>query len=175
MNLNSLLENLKTAPAQAALVFTSDEGDIGSGYHVTEFKLSHVTGIDCGGRVDEWQEAAVQLLDGSGGNHMPVSKFTGILEQSIARVAGLGTAEAHVEFSPNNKGLRTYNLQAPEAKGDRVLIRLQAAGAVCKPALEAGLSCINPINKANSVSAQSGCCSPTPDSGAKPESNRCCG
>lgn len=173
MNLNSLLKNLETAPAHAALVFTSDAGDIGSGYHVTELKLSHVTGIDCGGRVNEWQEAAVQLLDGNGSNHMPVSKFTGILEQSIARVEGLGAAQAHVEFSPNNTGLRTYNLQAPEVKGDRVLIRLQAAGAVCKPSLEAGLNCIKLADSIDSDAIQSGCCIPKPDSESK--SSRCCG
>lgn len=175
MNLDSLLENLKTAPAQAALVFTSDAGDIGTGYHVTEFKLAQVTGIDCGGRVNEWQESAVQLLDGSGGSHMAVSKFTDILEQSIARVEGLGTAEAHVEFSPNNTGLRTYHLKTPQIKGDSVFIQLQAAGAVCKPALEAGLSCINPSNKDDSTSGQSGCCSPKSNTGSKAESTRCCG
>lgn len=173
MNLNSLLRNLKTAPAQAAIVFTSDAGDIGCGYHVTEFKLSRVTGIDCGGRVNEWQEAAVQLLDGNGGNHMAVSKFTGILEQSIVRVEGLGAAQVHVELSPNNMGLRIYNLQAPEIKGDRVLVRLQAAGAMCKPTLEAGLSCINPADNVDSDSTESGCCSPKPDS--MPEPSRCCG
>lgn len=175
MKLNSLLENLKAAPAQAALVFTSDEGDIGSGYHVTEFKLSRVTGIDCGGRVNDWQEAAVQLLDGSGGSHMAVSKFTGILEQSIARVEGLGTAETYVEFSPNNKGLRTYNLQAPQVKGDSVLIRLQAASAVCKPAIEAGLSCTNPTDKSDSDTAQSWGCNIPVDTSSESPSNRCCG
>ena len=172
MNLNTLLEKLKTAPADAALIFTSDEGDIGSGYHVTEFKLSRVTGIDCGGRVDEWQEAAVQLLDGSGGKHMAVGKFAGILQHSVTRVEGLGTAPVHVEFSPGNKGLRTYQLNEPQIKDSQVVIQLNAAGAVCKPALEAGLSCINPVKI---DSAASGCCSAKSDTESKLASKRCCG
>lgn len=75
MKLNELLAHLKTTPSASALVFSTEDGDIGSGYHVTEFKHAKVTGIDCGGRVSEWVEASVQLLDGSGGSHMAVGKF----------------------------------------------------------------------------------------------------
>ncbi len=165
MNLNQLMTFLSTANPEAKLVFSTEAGDIGSGYHVTEFKLAQIKGIDCGGRVTDWSEVAIQLLDGSGGTHMSVTKFTGILKKSIARVDGLGDVEAHVEFSPSNNGLRSYTLSDPIDRGSRVLIKLRAAGAACKPAQDAGIG----LEKSNSN------WKPVASTGSESVSKRCCG
>lgn len=140
MNLNDVIAALSDAPDTSPLVFTTAEGEVGAGYHVTELKLAQITGIDCAARVSKWTEASLQLLDGApldseeGRAHMPLGKFLGILRQSEWKVPGLGDAPLKVEFAHGNEGLRTFELGKPEITDDRVVIRLQGSHAVCKPA-----------------------------------------
>jgi len=132
----TLLETLEAMPAEMPLVFETADGEIGDGYHVTEYKLAHVTGIDCGARTSSWSEATLQLLDGTGGGHMKTGKFAGILRQSIVSVTGLGDAPLQVEFAHRNDGKRIFDLQTPELEGGRVTVRLGDTRAHCKPAFE---------------------------------------
>jgi len=132
----SLLETLQALPSDLPLVFRTEEGAIGDGYHVTELKLAQISSIDCGGRLAAWTEAALQLLDGNGGGHMPVGKFAAILDQSIARVKGLGDCPVHVEFAHGNKGMRLYDIALPELLSGQVEVALTETRANCKPALD---------------------------------------
>lgn len=159
MTCNTLLETLLTLPGDAPLVFETPEGEIGNGYHVTEFKLAHVTGIDCGARLSNWSEATLQLLDGEGGGHMPAGKFAGILKQSIDRVSGLGDAPLQVEFAHGNKARQIYRLATPELSAGRVLVGLRDTRAHCKPALDrkAALGSAAGCCGANAAEA-TGCC-----------------
>lgn len=159
MTCNSLLETLETLPGDAPLVFSTPEGEIGDGYHVTELKLAHVTGIDCGARMSTWSEATLQLLDGTGGGHMPVGKFAGILKQSIGKVSGLGGAPLQVEFAHGNKAKRLYLPETPELLNGRILIGLRDTRANCKPALDmrAALGSSTGCCGADAAAA-SGCC-----------------
>jgi len=140
-------ETLRTAldelPAEAPLLFLTDEGEITGGYHVTELKLAHVTAIDCGARRSDWAEATLQLLDGHGGAHMTVGKFNVILAQSIRHVDGLGDAPLRVEFAHGNTDLRLLEIGAPVRRGQKVTIPLGAAHAVCKPAADHAGGCYN--------------------------------
>lgn len=157
MTLNSFLEKLAAAPSSAPLIFRTDQGDVGAGYHVTEFKHSKITGIDCGAQISEWSETSVQILDGEGDAHMKVGKFAGILRQSLSHVAGLGEAPTRVEFAPGNDGLRTYEIGDPEIQGGKVLVHMQEMNAVCKPAGNfAGLCKPKPIAEKRAASRE--CC-----------------
>lgn len=151
----SLLNALRKMPADLPLVFRTGAGAIGEGYHVTELKLADVNSIDCGGRLASWTEAALQLLDGRGGNHMKLGKFNAILEQSIARVNGLGESPLQVEFAHENRGMRIYELAVPVLDDGVVSIRLSEVRANCKPALEHTLRADAP---ACCGSAASACC-----------------
>lgn len=156
MTPQSLLDGLQKMPADLPLVFQTGEGTIGAGYHVTEFKVAKVGSIDCGGRLASWTEAALQLLDGQGGSHMKVGKFNNILEQSIARLTGLGESPLQVEFAHKNQGMRIYDLAAPELSGRAVAVRLRDVRAHCKPALEH----VAATDKSGCCgSSASGCCS----------------
>ncbi len=164
MTPESLLKTLKTMPPDAQLVFETDAGLIGNGYHVTELKSAHVTSIDCGARVSEWTEASLQLLDGDGDgdNLMTVGKFSKIAAQSIHRIEALGSSPLHVEFAHRNEGLRIYQIAEPTLKGGKVSVRLSEDAAHCKPALDAaarqaGATCCQ------SGSAGSACCAWPPD------------
>ncbi|MGB0852500.1 MAG: DUF6428 family protein [Pikeienuella sp.] len=133
MTLNSLLKTLSDMPASAKLIFRTEQGDVGAGYHMTEFKHAKITSIDCGARVSEWHETSMQILDGKGRAHMEVGKFVRILRQSLARLEKLGDAPTTVEFAPGNLGLRTYEMEKPELIGDHVVIRMSEKSAMCKP------------------------------------------
>ena len=139
---------LKALPADAPLIFTTRDGAIKAGYHVTEFKVADINSVDCGGKVDHWQEASMQLLDGFGGEHMAVGKFLGILGHSIVAVKGLATAGAFVEFAPMNVGLRSYQLSAVTLHDGVVEVALKERGPMCKaanrvaaPKVEASAKC----------------------------------
>ncbi len=134
MTINDFLQTLADKPTDAPVVFATKQGEISGGYHVTELKLAHVTGIDCGARQAEWVEASIQLLDGGGGAHMEAGKLSNILEQSKRHVKGLGEADVHFEFAHNNAGLQRYNMQSSIEANGRVEIHLDTQRAICKPA-----------------------------------------
>lgn len=134
MTFATLLSSLKTFDGAAALTFEVDDRIIGAGYHVTELRHSLSTGIDCGGNVETWQEARLQLLDGSGETHMSLGKFRAIVEKSLDRLPELADVPLLVEFSPDNRGLKLMALDAPLMKDGRICVRLRDSRALCKPA-----------------------------------------
>jgi len=156
--LSEILAELRSHDGSLAAVFQTGEGDIGSGYHVTEFKLASIVGIDCAAQISSWNETVLQLLDGQHGNHMPVEKFTTIASKSAENVPGLGEAPFFVEFSPGNRGLRRFQVAGISRKAGRVVLRLSEDRAACKPAAKmAGMSATTNCCGAGEV--QSACCS----------------
>lgn len=135
----TMLQDLQTAlseaPVDAQLVFTSDAGEIGKGYHITELKAATVQSIDCGGNLSTFPEVTVQLLDGNYGTHMTAQKFARILEHSIQQIPSLQDAAPKVEYAPKNQGLGIYEMGTPTLENGRVLVSLSHSGAVCKPAV----------------------------------------
>lgn len=157
MNLNTLITALSGVSDATPLIFATTDKEIGAGYHVTELKLAQITGIDCAARVATWAEASLQLLDGEGRGHMQLGKFKGILRQSVSKVAGLDEAPVKVEFAHGNAGMRTYEMEEPELRQDKVVIRLRESRAVCKPAYS--FSGIQRLAKAKAQAAKAReCC-----------------
>ena len=157
MDFDTFLASLDPIPADAPVVFLTEQGEILGGYHVTEFKHHQITGIDCGARTSTWTQTSMQLLDGGDQQHMNVEKFSTILRQSIEKVEGLGTGEAYVEFANNNDGMRIYNILLPKLVENRLLVQLEPIYAECKPAnlFEAGCG---PSNCCSSKPATNGYC-----------------
>ena len=130
------LNKLDAIPPDVELVFETDEGRIGGGYHVSELKLAKVKSVDCGGRTADWMEASLQLLDGHGGAYMTVGKFRDILRKSVDVVDGLGESPMHVEFAHGNIGLRIYQIGETELEGGIATVQLSDGRAACKPAVD---------------------------------------
>ena len=132
MTLSDLQNLLAGFPETAALTFETAQGPAAKGYHVTEFKLSRVTGVDCGGRVDQWQEALMQIMDGYGGKAMSVGKFRAIVDKSLSSVDGLGDADLradhrHTDHEGADHGPVCRGIQHFERTGERAIA---ATGAV---------------------------------------------
>ena len=132
--LNEILLELEKANPDGATVFSTSEGEIGGGYHITELKLASIQSIDCGGRMANWIETYLQLLDGQSGRHMSVQKLKSIANHSAKMLPGLADAPIYVEYAPGNDGLRRYLVGAIVSKPERVVISLHEDGAKCKPA-----------------------------------------
>ncbi len=158
MNLNELLEAMRTLPEDAPLVFSMPDGPSGEGYHVTELKLAHIKSVDCAAKLDTWTEATLQLLDSQGKTHMAVGKFANILDQSLRRIEGLGNSPLRIEFAHGNVGIRVFEPAVPVFSDGAAQLSLQPIKALCKPAM-AGM----PVPKTSS-SNEAGCCGgPAPD------------
>ncbi|MEM9146246.1 MAG: DUF6428 family protein [Pseudomonadota bacterium] len=158
MTPDDLIAVTRARPSEAPLVFSTDAGPIGAGYHVTELKLARISSIDCVGRTDAWTEVALQLLDGQGASHMAVGKFTRILEQSTRRVECLGTSPLRIEFAHGNDGLRIYEPSAPELINGAVSLRLRSIHAQCKPATAMSTAAQTDAPRACSGPGANGCC-----------------
>jgi len=157
-----LLASLQSQDPTKPLIFISEDGSIGAGYHVTELRHSVSTGIDCGGNIETWEDAKLQLLDGQGSEHMPVGKFSDIIEKSLSDLPQLGNVPLLVEFGHNNEELTIMSLHGPEISGADVVLSLGNARAVCKPAMRHG----------RAVEKQGECCESATTS---PQKSRCCG
>ena len=158
MTLNELTADLYRFPAEAALLFETDSGPIGAGYHVTELKLSEVTSIDCGGTLSSWRETALQLLDGSGDRPMQVGKFLAIADKSSKAIPGLGSCPLRVEFSHGNTGKQIFQPGSATLLNGIVSVPLLGDPATCKPAQP--MRPIRAVDSANCARTptQAGCC-----------------
>ena len=156
--LNEILSELEMANPNGDTVFKTSQGEIGGGFHVTELKLAAIQSIDCGGRMADWTETHLQLLDGQSGRHMSLQKFKSIANHSAKKLPGLADAPVYVEYAPGNDGLPRYTIGAVMAEPNRVVILLHEDGAKCKPAEDrkAGVSmqacCGEPMTQT------AGCC-----------------
>lgn len=144
------------------LVFETDEGAIGAGYHVTELKQVSIKSIDCGGNVDDWRETHVQLLDGQDGEHMRTGKFAAIADKSMSKLRHLGEEPVFFELGLKNKGLRRYQIDGLTQSANGVRVHLNEGRAMCKPAAAArttvAVSCCGGGMVPSQPSAPSDCC-----------------
>ncbi len=160
--LSDLITDLKTLDPDLPLVFATDAGEIGGGYHVTELKRSQINSIDCGGNLSNWTETNLQLLDGTGRSHMKVGKFVTIAERSIAAIQGLSNGPLSFEYSPKNIGLHRYQAAEITVHQDKIQLTLTEDRASCKPNLNF---------TERDAPTSSGCCG----SSEKPDAVACCG
>ena len=157
MTLKEFLTKLGAMPSDADLVFAAEGKEIAGGYHLTEFKLARIASIDCAARTSAWTEASMQLLDGSGGEYMKLGKFTEIASKSAEFVPDLDQVTLGVEFSPENAGIRIYDLGEPTFENGRVNVPLTPRTASCKPKADfAAAVAATGIPQP----AQSSCCGP---------------
>ncbi len=136
VTLSTFLAELDHANPEAGVVFATEDGPVGAGYHITELKSARVDSIDCGGRRSTWVEAAVQVLDVFGDAPMPVERLRAILDRSIAAIPELAEAPVHVEFGHRNQSLSRYDIAGLKIGPTAVTVSLVRAHASCKPAVE---------------------------------------
>jgi hypothetical protein len=144
------------------LVFRYAENSlVDASYHITEIKLSPITSVDCGGKMNKWTEVIVQLWEPSGKSDersMTVSKALSIVDVVENALPLDPTAIVKIEFGNSQFDTRQmYPSQLVES-GDTLTVDLIPDFTQCK-ALGRGGSCGTTDNSAE-------CCG-TPE--AKPK------
>lgn len=120
------------------LKFYFEGGAINPGYHVTEIKFATIKSLDCGRASDleHWDEITVQLLDGhadSKQDHMPGSKFMGIVGKALETLSEDTAPYLFFEFAPNNGPIRKLSIESIEIGNSELSISLGSEKAMCKP------------------------------------------
>ncbi len=139
--LDDLVTDLSNTNPDLPLVFVTNEGEIGGGYHVTELKRADIHSIDCGGRISAWRETLLQLLDGNDREHMKVGKFIAIAGRSKSLVPGLSEGQLAFEYGPGNRGMRRYESYHLVTSPSRTELHLEETHAMCKPREMASTGC----------------------------------
>lgn len=136
ITLNRFFDALEVAAPEAGVVFATEEGPVGAGYHITELKHANIDSIDCAGRQSRFEEVSVQVLDVVGDAPMPVERLRMILTQSLAAIPALADAPVHVEFGHRNERLSRYEIAGLEVAKHLLTIKMFRAHATCKPAAQ---------------------------------------
>ncbi|MEZ2220788.1 DUF6428 family protein [Rhizobium sp. RCC_161_2] len=122
--------------AGKALVIDYGGRTIRSGYHVTEVKAGSFVTLDCGGNPDAWRETVLQIEDiaqEGEGDYLSVDKFREILDQVAQRVELDARARLTFEVGPPNAAMRVFDVDRLRMEAGRVVLRLVARAAICKP------------------------------------------
>lgn len=156
--LGALLDALEPH-ASKPLLLEYAERMIQPGYHVTEVKAGAFVTLDCGGNPDRWRETILQIEDmpaQDGHGHMLAGKFRAILDQVAGRITLAQEARLTFEVGMSGEPMRIFDVGVVLPQVDRVVLRLTARPAICKPrhraaGRDSGAACCGPASKP-------GCC-----------------
>jgi len=134
-SLGAILDALEPH-SDKALIIEYAGRTIRPGYHVTEVKAGSFVTLDCGGNPDAWRETILQVEDlapEGERDFMPVRKFRSILGQVAVRIELDRDARLTFEVGPPDEAMQVFDVSTLEIKPDRVVLRLGARPAICKP------------------------------------------
>jgi hypothetical protein len=117
------------------LVFRYDGRPVKAGYHVTEVKAGHFSGLDCGANPESWTEIFIQLWDVTDGGpvHMPAGKFAAIVRKVADHLALDQSAKLTFEVSDGVRPMELHRAAQPTLAGDAIEVELSPRPASCKP------------------------------------------
>jgi hypothetical protein len=131
--------------ADLELTFQFDGGHIRNDYHITEVMSTQVSAIDCGKRLDQWNESVIQLFEPSKESNlrsMKVQKALNIFKKSSEVLAIPGDANVILEFRPVGAvAAQRYTVADVKTVDGKLLVQSEGATTQCKPAKPAGLGC----------------------------------
>jgi hypothetical protein len=175
MDLKTFLEQLMSA-SEKELIFQFDDKEIRKDYHITEMLRNSVTAIDCGGKMDQWEETVIQLVEPSGldgERFMSSSKALSILSQSLQKIDFDQNSKIILEFKPQSStAAQRYNLGDIYGEGNKLIVVSQGATTQCKAAIRSNPEGIDNCG-APKTSAASTCCAPAEK--VKVSKATCCG
>lgn len=133
---------------------------VGANYHITEVKHTSLDSVDCGAKIDAWNETVIQLWESPSElgkrDYMKVSKALEIFD----RVGNIKPydLEAEVKFEYSNSTFHTAQLFVNdfEIRDDNLIIKLAIEKTDCKAKSVCGVQEIDVV-----IAAEEPCCSPT--------------
>lgn len=122
--------------AAAPLRFATDRGIVPPGYHVTEFKATRVTAVDCGGATTAWHETVLQVVPPAQpeATSMAVGKFLAIYARAAAAVEFDGGALVRIETAAPGSVAIAYPVHGVAVDEHGVTVALVPPAVACKGA-----------------------------------------
>lgn len=143
MKTNELFTILKDNDTKSLLFGYNSTQLVAQNYHITEVKHTAIKAVDCGGKMDQWNETIIQLLEPATYNGEPAmscNKAAGILGK-VGEMAAYDL-DAIVKFEYGNNNFHTAHLPVDQVLigDDKIIIQLKTDATQCKAADACGLS-----------------------------------
>ena len=117
------------------LTFVDLDGQaVHSGYHLTELKAASFETVDCGGQVNRWHEAILQLWvpPDADDDYITVAKFLKIFNKVRGMIPLDLDAEIRVEYGDENLFPSTYRVRSVARDRNMTRVLLQPPETTCK-------------------------------------------
>jgi len=134
MKTNEFIAALQAAPNNR-LIFADAHGHvIHAGYHLTELKTAALDTVDCGGRLNRWDETIIQLWAPAEADeeYMTVAKFLNIFDKVRGMVPLKFGAEIRVEYGDENFFPSMYHVRFVTHDGSVTRVLLAPPATICK-------------------------------------------
>lgn len=165
MKYSNLIEALGRSPDRE-LVFEFEGGRIRRDYHITEVVSAAVQAIDCGGKVDQWSENVLQLIEPrheDGERYMEGRKALSILLKSAEKIFLSSEARFVLEYKPEgSSAAQRYVVSEIVEQEGQLIIRSEGATTQCKAKARSGVP-----------GGKGACCGPS--TGGDSSGSACCG
>lgn len=135
MKLSSFIKHLEEVD-QKDITFEFNGNEIQRDYHLTEVMKAGVEAINCGGKIESWNETVLQLVEPSVENTdrtMPVSKFMGILNRSMGSIDFDTNSKVILEFQhKGKKSLQRYSITDMILEETKLVVETSGEYTQCK-------------------------------------------
>ncbi|RLD27428.1 MAG: hypothetical protein DRI70_04535 [Bacteroidetes bacterium] len=146
------------------LLFEYTAGQLaGANYHITEVKHNTIESVDCGARMDAWNETIIQLWESPDelgkAEYMSVDKTLSILKRVGQMRSYDGIAEVKIEYGNDRFHTAQLFINDFELHGNDLLIKLAVEKTHCKANEDCGVKETAVVGEEESCCApESGCC-----------------
>lgn len=156
MKTQEFLDLLKSHQDKS-LLFEYTAGQIvGANYHITEVKHTSIESVDCGGRMDTWNETVIQLWESPDElgktEYMSANKASSILNRVDQMRSYDRDAEVKIEYSNDRFHTAQLFINDFELNGNELLIKLTVEKTHCKAKEDCG------VKETATMVAEESCC-----------------
>jgi Family of unknown function (DUF6428) len=131
---------------------------VGANYHITEVKHTTIGSVDCGARMDAWNETVIQLWESPDElgktEYMSADKALSILNRVNQMRSYDRNAEVKIEYGNNRFHTAHLFVNDFELHGNDLVIKLAVEKTDCKAKEDCG------VKETIAVGAEESCCDP---------------
>ena len=156
MKTQEFLDLLKSHQDKSLLFEYTTGQMVGANYHITEVKNTSIESVDCGGRMDTWNETVIQLWESPDElgktEYMSANKASSILNRVDQMRSYDRDAEVKIEYSNDRFHTAQLFVNDFELHGNDLLIKLAVEKTDCKAKEDCG------VKETATVGVEESCC-----------------
>jgi hypothetical protein len=163
MKTQDFLNTLKENESKGLLFEYQENKFVDTNYHITEVKNTVINSVDCGGKMDEWNETVIQLWESPSEKgkigYLKSDKALSILERVHGMYPLDGNAIVKFEYSNDNFHKSQLEVQQIEVTSSKIIVQLFVSQTDCKAKDTCGVPETALVSEQqNSCAPGSGCC-----------------